>query len=98
MAPVRWSEALSAMVTQALVPLNDRPLPYFPLVTQVALLSFRLSPVPGASAVVVPAPSLTPQAPTRVFAPDTVTLPPADGVSRFPLSSPARLLMPAVPP
>jgi len=43
---VRLSSVLEAMVTQALVPLNDRAPPYLPAVFQVALLSVPVRPWP----------------------------------------------------
>src|SRR4051812_48939991 len=59
------SRALSATVTQLLVPLNDRALPYFPAVTQVAPEIAPVSPLPAASAAAAPAPSSNPYAATK---------------------------------
>src|SRR4051794_1910727 len=96
--PVRSNEAESGTLTQLLTPLNDTALPNFPVADHVALASVPLFPRPLMSAGGGPGPSLTPHPPTRVPVVDTVTLPPADGVSMFPLSSPARLLMTVGPP
>src|SRR5262245_5116975 len=63
---VMSSRLLSATVTQALVPLNDSALPYFPAVVQVALDRVPVRVWPVASAVVVPVPSSNPHAPTRL--------------------------------
>ena len=57
-AVVRSSELASLTVTQLLRPLNDRALPYLPLVVQVALASVPVLLLPEASATVEPVPSL----------------------------------------
>src|SRR4051812_21292760 len=61
---VRCKSALSATVTQALLPLNDSALPNFPEVVQVALARVPFRPWPDTSPAVVPVPSSNPQAPT----------------------------------
>src|SRR5438093_9378728 len=68
MPVVRSREAASATVTQLLTPPNDRALPYFPLVVQVAPETVPLFPLPEASAATVPAPSLKPYAATKPVA------------------------------
>src|SRR5205809_8027754 len=88
----RSSELESATVTQLLVPLNDRALPYLPPAAQVAPEIVPVFPLPEASATVEPVPSSKLYAATRVFELDTVTLTPAPGVCRLPLSSTARHL------
>src|SRR5262245_52083642 len=65
MAAVRCNEALSATVTQLLVPLNDRARPYFPAKAQLAPLRVPVNPPPELSAVDVPDPSSNPYAATK---------------------------------
>src|SRR3954466_12569879 len=62
MPVVRSKVAESAIVTHALVPLNDSALPNLPAVLQVALLIVPGLPLPDESLTVVPVPSLTPWA------------------------------------
>ena len=97
MAAVRSSELESLTVTQSLTPSNDSALPYLPLVVQVAPEIVPVFPLPEVSASVEPVPASKLYAATSVFELDTVTLLPADGVPRLPLSSTARLLMTAGP-
>src|SRR5262245_8677519 len=63
-ALVRCREAASGIVTSALMPSNDNPAPYIPVV-HVALVMNPVFPVPDASATVVPVPSLNAYAATR---------------------------------
>src|SRR5215217_6288646 len=97
-APARSKLFASAIVTRAFVPLNDRALPYFPAVVQVAFVMVPLFPFPDVSARVVPVPASKLYVATRVLAVDTVSPTPAPGVSRFPLSSTARDLRVTAPP
>src|SRR5690348_5043858 len=97
MALARSREAESATVTQLFVPLNDRALPYLPEVLQVAPEIVPAFPFPEASPSVEPVPSSKLYAATRVFDVETVTVTPAEGVSKLPLSSTARLLMTVFP-
>src|SRR5262245_57239943 len=90
MAPVKSRLLESLTVTQLLLPLKDRAPPNLPAV-QVAALTVPLLPLPEESPTAVPEPSSKPRAATRVFELDTVTLTPADGTSRLPLSSTALL-------
>src|SRR5690242_7230929 len=62
---VRCSEALSGMVTIALIPLNTSALPYLPEVVHVAFAIVPVFPWPERSATVVPVPSLNAYAATR---------------------------------
>src|SRR3954451_19406318 len=62
---VRSSLALSATVTQLLVPLNVRSLPNLPVVDRVAPVIVPFSPLPEPSLAPVPLVSSKPQAPTR---------------------------------
>src|SRR5437773_11883661 len=57
---VRSSDAASATVTHALMPLNDSALPYLPAVVHVALEIVPVLPCPDASFVCTPLPSLNP--------------------------------------
>src|SRR5436309_4148390 len=97
MALARSSELESFTVTQLFVPLNDRALPNLPFAAQVAFEIVPLFPLPDASPSVEPVPSSKLYAATRVFEVETVTVTPAEGVSRLPLSSAARVLMVALP-
>src|SRR4029077_5201821 len=65
MALVNCSDGALLMVTNALVPLKDKALPYFPEVVQVAPLMVPLFPLPDTSFTTVPLPSLNPYAATR---------------------------------
>src|SRR5438067_8275253 len=96
-ALARSSVLESATVTQLFVPLNDRALPNFPPADQVAFEIVPVFPLPEASPSVEPVPSSKLYAATRVFDVETVTVTPAEGVSRLPLSSAARVLMVALP-
>src|SRR5262249_8168495 len=77
MVPVLPSARLAelATVTLSLTPSRLTPLPYFPVVHAVPLVSVPLLELPETSAVVVPLPSLSPSARTRpeVTPPVTVT-------------------------
>src|SRR5687768_1633477 len=64
MPPVRSSELASATVTQLLEPLNDRALPNLPAADHEVFARTPLFPRPDVSAVVLPAPSSKPYAPT----------------------------------
>src|SRR6267142_1489422 len=64
---VRSSDAASATVTHALVPLNDSALPYLPAVVHVALEIVPVLFCPDASLVCTPLPSLNPNAATSPF-------------------------------
>ena len=57
---VRSSEAASATVTQALVPLNDSAAPNLPAAVHVALEIVPALPWPDASATCTPLPWLNP--------------------------------------
>src|SRR5262245_9182867 len=72
-ALVRCSEAASGIVTNALVPLNDNPPPYIPVV-HVAPVMAPVFPLPDASATLIPVPSLNAYAATT---PDVVWVPTA---------------------
>src|SRR5260221_7013908 len=89
MPVVRCSEAASAIVTHALVPLNDRAPPTLPAAVHVALESVPVLLCPEASRVCTPLPSLNPYAATRPDgdgeAFDTVTATVA--VARLPAAS-----------
>jgi hypothetical protein len=65
MPVVRSRLAASAIVTQLVVPLNESALPKRPELFQVAPLIVPVLPLPDASAVVGPLPSLKPYAATR---------------------------------
>src|SRR3954464_8382637 len=92
---VRWRLLLSLTLTMLLVPLNDRPLPYLPVV-HVALASVPVFKLPEESAVVVPVPSSKPYEATGTAA-GMETLIPGPGVSMRTLSSVARLRILDVP-
>ena len=62
---VKWSRALSSTVTQALMPLNDRALPYFPAAVQVALARVPFNPLPDPSGRGRPGPLLEPPGPDQ---------------------------------
>src|SRR4051812_36262325 len=62
---VRSSDAASATVTHALVPLNESAPPNLPAAAHVALEIVPVLPCPGGSVVWTPAPSLKPNAATR---------------------------------
>ena len=59
-AVVRLSSAVEATVTQSLTPSKVRALPKRPWVVQVAPVMVPVCPLPEASAVLVPVPSLKP--------------------------------------
>src|SRR3954463_14743695 len=89
---VRSRRLLSATVTQALAPLNERAPPKRPAVVHDAFETAPLSAWPVESDAVVPLVSSKPQAPTRpvvTVALETVTLTAADVVG-FPARSRAR--------
>ena len=65
MAVVRSREAESGIRTRLVEPLKLSAPPYRPWVVQVAPTRVPVLPLPEASAVVVPVPSLNAQAPTR---------------------------------
>ena len=64
MAEVRCSDAESATLTRALVPLNDNAPANFPLVVHVAFATVPPFPDPELSPAVVPTPSLNEYAAT----------------------------------
>src|SRR5262245_11625162 len=96
MLPVRSRELESLTVTQLLDPLNESAWPNLPA-DQAVDVRAPLFPPGAALAVVVPLPSLKPNAATRpvveVVGRWKVTVTPAPGDSVFRLSSVARLLM-----
>jgi hypothetical protein len=61
---VNCSDGALLMLTEALVPLKLKALPYWPEVVQVAPLIVPLFPLPDASLTTVPLPSLNPYAAT----------------------------------
>ena len=61
----RCSDALSGIVTSALVPLNCNALPYLPDAAHVAFAIVPLLPFPDASVTVDPDPSSNPYAATN---------------------------------
>src|SRR5688572_25295099 len=64
-AVLKCNEGVSGTLTHAELPLNERAPPYFPAVVQVASVRVPVFPVPEASAVVVPVPSLNEYAATK---------------------------------
>src|SRR5215471_17209254 len=68
MALANCSDGALLMVTNALVPLKDKALPYLPEVVHVAPLMVPLFPLPDASVTIVPDPSLKAYAATGVAA------------------------------
>src|SRR5262249_18496592 len=93
---VSRSRALSATVTQAFEPLNDRAFPYFPAAAHAVFERVPVSEFPDTSAVLVPAPSSNPQAPTSPVELLTVTLV-GDEVVVFPAASRARAVKVCAP-
>src|SRR5438046_1621962 len=89
---VRCSAAASLTVTQSLVPLKSSapPMPVRPCV-QVAPVIVPVLPLPETSLTIEPEPSLNPYAAISPPSARTVTVTPAPGVSRLPVSSYARL-------
>src|SRR5262249_56066931 len=65
MALVNCSDGALLTVTNALVPLKDKALPYLPEVVHVAALMVPLFPLPDRSVNNVPLPSLNPYAATK---------------------------------
>src|SRR3989442_9893484 len=77
MLPVIGRSAALPRSTKLVEPLKESALPYLPVAVQVAPLSVPVCPLPVASAVVVPAPSLKPYAARR-----------ADGAAGVPALAP----------
>src|SRR5712691_996927 len=93
---VRSSAFASLTVTQLSTPLNDSEPPDQPVVHDAPVIVPVLPP-PEMSATLAPDPSLNPYAATSPPSGAMVTVTPAPGVSRFPLSSVARLRRVAEP-
>src|SRR2546425_1151441 len=89
MPVVRCSDAVSAIVTHALEPLNDNADPNFPLAVHVAFVSVPVLPCPDASRVCTPDASLKPSAATSPGGADDVfeTVTPIATGGRFPAAS-----------
>src|SRR4051812_1256493 len=92
MPELSWSDDEFGTLTRALVPLKTRAPPYFPVAVQVVFETVPVFPVPDASAVVVPDPSLNEYAATSPEGPAACVVPKLvfESAPRLPAASTAR--------